>query len=179
MNDWHQVLGHASHEAISHLETVTQEVKISDSIRVPKTNECETCALSKSQRIVSRSSDKSESSSDKAPFHRVTYDLLQFDLALNKDQSASHFACSSTDFNLVFTYPRKSDATLTIKEALAIIETRFKGKVVFFRSGGEKSLGIEHKEFIAIKDITYEPSAPDTPAQNGHSAERIYSSDES
>lgn len=166
-NDWHQILGHASHEAIKHLENATQGVKISDNARVPRTNECKTCALSKSHRIVSRSPDKSESS-DK-PFHRIIYDLMQFDPALNKDQWASHFACSSTDFNLVFTHARKSDATAIIKEAVAIIETRFNGKIVFFCSDGEKSLGIEYKEFIASKGITYEPSAPDTPAQNGHS----------
>ena len=73
------------------------------------------------------------------------------------------------DFNLVFTHARKSDATSIIKEAFAIIETRFNGKIVFFRSDGEKSLGIEYKDFIASKGITYESSAPDTPAQNGHS----------
>lgn len=167
MSDWHNVLGHASHEAIKHLEAATQGVKVLDNTRVPKTNECETCALSKSHRIISRSSEKSESSTK--PFHRVTYDLMQFESSLNKHQWVSHFACSYTDFNLVFTHAHKSDATSIIKEALAIIETRFNGKVVFFCSDGEKALGTEFTKFIAGKGITYESSAPDTPAQNGHS----------
>lgn len=86
---------------------------------------------------------------------------------MNRDQWVSHFSCATTDFNLVFTHPRKSDATGIIQKALNIIETRYNGKVVFFRSDGEKSLGIEFSDFISRKGITYEPSAPNTPAQSG------------
>lgn len=169
MKDWHHILGHASHDAIKHLETSVEGVKVVNSAdgQVPKTNECETCALSKAHRIISRSPEKSESS-DK-PFHRVTYDLMQFTTAINKDQWTSHFACTVSDFNLVFTHPRKSDAVAIIQRAINIIETRYNGKVVFFRSDGEKALGNEFDQYIAQKGITYEPSAPDTPAQNGHS----------
>lgn len=94
---------------------------------------------------------------------------MSFSTAMNKDQWVSHFSCAVTDFNLVFTHPKKSDATKIIQKALNIIETRFNGKIVFFRSDGEKALGIEFDDFISTKGITYEPSAPDTPAQNGHS----------
>ena len=122
MSEWHQVLGHPSHETIKHLESATQGVKVSDinTGSVPKTNECETCALFKSHQIISRSPDKSESSTKL--FYRVTYDLMQFDPALNKHQWVSHFAYSITDFNLVFTHARKSDATSIIKEAVAMME---------------------------------------------------------
>lgn len=169
MEDWHQVLGHASQDAIKHLEDATEGVKVvdKDTGHVPKTNECNTCALSKAHRIISRSPDKSEYS-DK-PFHRVSYDLMQFTTAMNKDQWVSHFACLSTDFNMVFTHSKKSNATSIIRQALSIIETRYNGKIVFFRSDGEKALGIEFGDLIAEKGITFEPSAPDTPAQNGHS----------
>ena len=169
MGDWPQILAHASPDVIKHLEQSVKGVKVTnkDTDRVPKTNECETCALSKAHQIVSRSPDKSENSTE--PFHRITYDLMQFTTAMNKDQWVSHFACASTDFNLVFTHPRKSDATSIIRQALTIIETRYKGKIAFFRSDGEKALGIEFGDLIAEKGITFEPSAPDTPAQNGHS----------
>ena len=165
--DWHSVLGHVSHDAIKNLEQSTKGVKISDSNPVSKTNECKTCALSKMHQIISRNPDKSENLEQ--PFYRTTYDLMQFPTALNKDQWVSHFACSSTDFNLVYTHPRKSDATAIIQTALNIIKTRYSGEIVFFRSDGERSLGIEFSNFLSKKDITYEPSASDTPAQNGYS----------
>lgn len=112
MKDWYQILGHASQDAIKHLETSAEGVKVVTG-QVPKTNECQTCALSKACQIISHSSDKSESSNK--PFHRVTYDLMSFTTAMIKDQWVSHFACIATDFNLVFTHPRKSDATEIIQ----------------------------------------------------------------
>ena len=128
--DWHQILGHASHDAIAHLETSVKGVRISDNDQVPRTNECETCALFKSCQIISRSVDNSESSTK--PFHWVTYNLMQFTTAMNKDQWVSHFSCMSTDFNLVFTHPKKSNAVSIIQQAIGIIETRYNGKVLFF-----------------------------------------------
>lgn len=130
MRDWHQILGHASNNAITHLENLVEGVKVVDQDPVPKTSECETCALFKSHQIVSRSSDKSKKS-DK-PFHQITYDLMQFTIAMNKDQWVSHFACAATDFKLVFTHLKKSDAVAIIQKAVNIIETRYDRKVVFF-----------------------------------------------
>lgn len=168
-NQWHQMLAHASNDAIERLETSAEGVKISDkdTATVPQTNKCEPCALSKAHRIVSRSPDKAETS--EKPFHRVTYDLMQLTVAMNKDQWVSHFACSKYDFNLVFTHAHKSDATSIIRQAIHTIETRYNGKAVFFRSDGERSFGKSFQDFITEKGITYESSAPDTPEQNGHS----------
>ena len=70
---------------------------------------------------------------------------------------------------MVFTHPKKSDATRIVKEPLNLIETRFNGKVVFFRTDGEKSLRGDFRELLIEKRITYEPSAPHSPEQNGHS----------
>ena len=94
---------------------------------------------------------------------------MQFTTAMNKDQWASHFACTSTDFNMVFTHPRKSDATTIIQNAFNMIKNRYNATIVFFRSDGEKALGIQFDNLLAENGITQEPSAPDTPAQNGHS----------
>lgn len=169
-NDWHQILAHAGNDAIQNLEAAVRGIKISGDITVPKTNECETCALSKAHQQISKSAEKSEYS-DK-PFHRVTYDLIPLNTAMNKDQWISHFACSTTNFNLVFTHRQKSEATAIIRKAFNIISTRFEGKVVFFRSDGETSLGKDFENLISKFGITHEPSAPYTPQQNGHS-ERI------
>ena len=126
---WYQILAHASNEAIQLLETSAKGVKIS-SEEVPKTNECEPYALSKAHRIVSRSSKNAESS--KEPFYSITYDFMLLNTAMNKDEWVSHFACHATDFNMVFTHAHKSDAARIVKEAVNIIETRFKSMVVLF-----------------------------------------------
>lgn len=164
--EWHQMLAHASSEAIQHLQASTKGVTVSDVI-VPKTNECEPCALSKAHRIISRSSDNAETSTK--PFYRITYDLMQLTPALNKDEWVSHFACHATDFNMVFTHQRKSDATRIVREAINIIHTRFNAKVVFIRSDGERSLGSEFNDLLIETGITHEASASDSPEQNGHS----------
>lgn len=167
--DWHRLLAHASAEVIGHLQSSAQGVEVTDSakINVPKTNECEPCALSKAHRIISRSTELAETS-DK-PFYRVTFDLIPMTPALNKDEWISHFACHSTDFNMVYTHQKKSEATKLIREAFNVIETRFNGKIVFVRSDGEKSPGIEFISLLAEKGISWEPSAPASPEQNGHS----------
>ena len=168
-NQWHQILAHASDDAIKHLETSAEGVKVSDKdiARAPPTNKCEPCALSKAHRIISRSPFKSETSD--LPFYRITYDLIPLNSSMTRDQWVSHFACASTDFNLVYTHPHKSAATDIIRKAINLIHTRYNAKVVFFRSDGERALGIEFEKFISEKGITYEASAPDTPEQNGHS----------
>lgn len=58
MNDRHQILGHAPHGPVSHLENSAGGVIVSDADgQVLKINECQTCALSKAHQIVSQSSN--------------------------------------------------------------------------------------------------------------------------
>lgn len=165
--DWHQLLAHANNEAIQHLTTAAEGVELTDKEPVPKTNKCEECALSKAHKLVSRSPDKSETS-DK-PFFRINFDLIAMTTAMNKDQWISHIACYATGFHMIYTHPSKAQATETLIRAIHTIETRYGGKVVFVRSDGERALGTEWDTYTAAKGITYEPSAVDTPAQNGHS----------
>lgn len=91
---------------------------------------------------------------------------------MNGDQWCSHIACSTTNFNLVYTHQYKSDARNILRNAFALIERRFKRRIVFLCMDGETSLDSEFLEEVQAMGITYEPSAPYTPAQNGHS-ERI------
>ena len=46
--------------------------------------------------------------------------------------------------------------------------------MVFFRNDEEKSLGGEFRDWISELRITYEFSAPDTAAQNGHAEKKGY-----
>ncbi|SLM36894.1 Ribonuclease H-like domain [Lasallia pustulata] len=167
-NQWHQVMAHASAEAISHLETSAEGVKIKDKeFMVLKTNECEPCALSKAYQIISKSSIKSDMSIK--PFERITFDLMEFQPAYNRYKQVSHIACDFTDFNMVWTHTSKSDSRRILLDAVTNIKVRFNAQVIFIRTDNEMSLDMEFQAELSAQGITFETSAPDTPAQNGHS----------
>lgn len=142
-------------------------MEISDDIIVLNTSQCKPCALAKAHRIISRFSDNAEIS-DKS-FYRIIYDLMQLTIIINKDEWVSHFACHAIDFNMIFTHPKKSDATKIVIEALNLIETRYNAKIVFFRSDGERALKSKFDSILVNKEITFESSASDSPKQNDHS----------
>ena len=164
---WHQMLAHASNESVQHLQSAAEGVEISDGGPVPRTNQCEPCALAKAREIISRRPDIAEVSN--IPFHRISYDLIQMESALNKDSWISHVADYFTDFNMVYSHRSKSQASAILIQAINTIETRYSQKVAFIRSDGEKSLGDDFSDMLAEKGISFEPAAPDTQAQNGHS----------
>lgn len=85
--DWHQLLAHAADDAIQHLQQAAEGVEITDKTKVPLTNECSTCAVSKAHQIISTSSRKSEDSDE--PFYRVTYDLIPMSAGLNRHRWVS------------------------------------------------------------------------------------------
>ena len=131
-----------------------------------KINKCEICALVKVHKIVSRFSAKAETSNKS--FFRITYDLIQLNAAMNKNQWISHVACFEYDFHLMFTHAHKIKAIEILIKVINIIETRYNDKVMFVRSDEERSLETQWNNYINEKDITFESSALDTLAQNEH-----------
>lgn len=124
---WHKIMGHPSGETIRHLEDSSAGIKVLNS-EVPKTNQCETCALTKSQRIISRSNQKSDDVKD--PFYRISVDLMQFEPSLNGHEWATHIACMTTDFNLLDTHRSKADCREFILDSIAMFKRKFKRDVV-------------------------------------------------
>jgi hypothetical protein len=166
---WHHTMAHVNSEAIQHLEAATEGVKVTKEDPAPKTHECQPCALAKAHQIISRSPEKEEDSD--TPFYRISYDMIQLDEAYNSCNWITHIACTASGFNFVIPHRRKSDSPRIITNILSIIKTRYNGKVVFFRSDGEKSLSKEFLSDLVNQGISFEPSAPYTQSQNGH-AER-------
>jgi hypothetical protein len=129
------------------------------------------CVMIKMHRIVFRSSAKKETSDES--FFRVTYDLMFLNKSdLNDHEWVSHFVCSIIDFNIVDSHRIKSKAIDLMKQIINLIKTRFKRKVVFFRSDDERVLNENFDDFMTQKDITYESSAFDTSIQNDHSKKK-------
>ena len=165
---WHNIMGHASQEAIRRLPSACTGVQITqDNAGVV----CESCRLAKATAIVSRRPGQEEQAD--RPFARVSYDLIQMTEAYNSDNWVSHFKCYRTGMNHVFTHPRKSDATDIIKAYSNLINNRYPGNysIRFIRLDGERALGKAFENFAKDKGISIERTATYTPAQNGH-AER-------
>ena len=56
---------------------------------------------------------------------------------------------------MVYTHPSKAQVTEILIRAIRTIETRYKGKVVFVRTDGERALGKEWTTYMAMKGITF------------------------
>ncbi len=118
-SEWHQILAHAGNDSVQHLADAVKGVKVTNKDKVTKTNGCETCALSKGHRIVSRSPDIEETADE--PFHRISYDLIGLQAGLNGDKWISHVACMATNFHMVESHKKKSGAVDAIRKAIILI----------------------------------------------------------
>ncbi|KAK1914132.1 hypothetical protein P3342_007378 [Pyrenophora teres f. teres] len=90
--------------------------------------------------------------------------------AFNADSWVVHFYFDYSAYHISFNVTSKTQDELVsvTKEFLAITNDNWGFKTRYIRSDGEKGLGNEWKELIAAKEgITFTPSPPDTPDQNG------------
>ncbi|KAE8855424.1 hypothetical protein PTNB73_10081 [Pyrenophora teres f. teres] len=96
-------------------------------------------------------------------------DLIDMEEAFNADSWVVHFYCDYSAYHISFNVTSKTQDELVsvTKEFLAITNDNWGSKTRYIRSDGEKGLGNEWKELIAAKGITFTPSPPDTPDQNG------------
>ena len=78
------VFAHCAPEVLEHLPTTVTGVKLAEG---PSTSDCETCALSKAHKIVSRR----PSPQAEDPFDRVHWDLIYMEEGFNGDRYISHF----------------------------------------------------------------------------------------
>lgn len=163
---WHERLAHCGPEVLEHLPTSVTGVKLANG---PSTTECETCAVSKAHKIVSR---RPSPEADE-PFDRVHWDMIYFHEGFNGDKYASHFLDDKTRMNWVYTHSEKTQrAFLEIFEDFTTyIERQFNRKIKIFRTDNEPALGNDFKAWAKREGIDLETSTPYAPEQNG-SAER-------
>ena len=105
---------------------------------VSKINKCKICALAKAHKIIFRFSAKAKTSNKS--FFNVTYNLIQLNAIMNKNQWISHVACFEYNFYLMFTHAYKSEAIEILIKIINIIEIEYNDKVIFVRSDEERSL---------------------------------------
>jgi hypothetical protein len=164
--EWHELLGHPSHEALGHLVDATKGITMSDSLRI---GVCEPCKLSKATQLVSRRTGNEDPT--RGPFDRVSWDLIHLDESFDGDRYVSHFKCCYTGMNHVYTQARKGTTLHTFKYHLISLITQHNKRVRIIKIDGESTLALEFEHYIAGMGIKVEKSAANTQAQNGH-AER-------
>ena len=169
---WHQLLIHVDNEIIERFVQTAEKMKIInidshiDSKAIFKINKCEICALTKAQKIISRSSAKFKMS--EKSFFQIIYNLIDLDVVMNKDQWIFHIIYSEYDFHMIFTHRNKSQATNILIKVINIIKIRYGDKVMFSRSNEKQSLEKKFANFITGENIIFEFSVSDTSVQNNH-----------
>jgi hypothetical protein len=162
---WHQRFGHISMEAVGHIPTALNGVKITNT-PVDRSGICETCAVANLQAQVSR---RPAQRADK-PFERVHFDLVQVNPAFNGHQWGMHFLCDKTRVHFGYTFASKIDARDTVKTFTAFVLRQYKVDILIWHTDGEKALTKkEFGDWLHDEGFTYETTAPDTPSQNGPS----------
>ncbi|MDI6015633.1 GAG-pre-integrase domain-containing protein, partial [Escherichia coli] len=169
---WHKRLGHPSDEALRHIEKISNDIKIVHQKRPEKGEPkpiCQSCAVSKSKRQISRRTPESRAT---VPFQRLYIDLLHVKPAgYNQDQWAAHFFCEVTKWHEIDCSMSKSMISNSIINKIRYIERQFGYRVLVIRIDVERSLTTAFRDWVKEEGITIEHSAEYTPEQNG-SAER-------
>jgi transposase InsO family protein len=165
LEDWHRVLGHVNKSDLMKLESVVNDMKITNKDDFM----CEPCILSK--QFVTRNREADERAT--APFQLVHSDLAGpiEQTAREGFRYAMNFVDDFSSCTFVYFLKNKSDAARALQKFLG--DSAPYGKVVkIIRSdnGGEYTAG-EFEDIILQNNIKHERSSPDSPHQNG-TAER-------
>lgn len=157
-NQLHRILGHPSPEVVDHVVTAVREGNISIlDDKSPRTAKCQTCALSKSHQVISRSSEKEHPEIN--PFDRITIDLIPMREGYNSNTQIIHFQCCKTLFNMVFTMNSKSESPRIVEKVLNLVLS-MKYKVKFLHLDGESSLQSKLDDIAVDHGLKIERSAP-------------------
>ncbi|PON14067.1 hypothetical protein C2W62_31025, partial [Candidatus Entotheonella serta] len=159
---WHKRLGHLGAEALEHLVQQTTGAKIKGPLKI----ECKYCAVSKAKRIVSRRSPQTKAP---RPFWRIYIDIFAMSNGYNGMRSAMLIRDEYT--SMIYIYLLKdatTESVLGICQAFeGYVQRQFSTSICIIHRDNDRALQAEYLAWIKVKGIDDEPTAPDTPAQNG------------
>ncbi|KAH7465077.1 hypothetical protein FOMA001_g13637 [Fusarium oxysporum f. sp. matthiolae] len=159
---WHSRLGHPGPQALEHLISASQGVRI----RGPTTVECDACGISKIKRQIRRAPRQS----DQKAGERIAIDFHDYQEGIGGYTSQMLLTCRATGY--IWDYyltARTTEAIITaFKSFLSHLEVQHGLKVKVIECDNEIT---ETKpkigDFLRNRAIIIEPSAPYTQAQNG------------
>ncbi|KAI1002788.1 hypothetical protein K3495_g5413 [Podosphaera aphanis] len=164
----HRIFGHPSPEVVDHIADAAREgsITVLDTKPATKTLQCETCALSKAHKFISRCSDKEHP--QMKPFERLTLDLIPMRERFNSNTQIIYFQCAKTLFNMVFTMYTKSESSNFTRKAIQLIKSTGY-HVKYIHLDGESTLQRSLDDLAVEEGLRVERTAPNTPEQNGQS----------
>ncbi|KAG7001233.1 hypothetical protein FOFC_03480 [Fusarium oxysporum] len=160
---WHSRLGHPGPQALEHLVSASQGVRI----RGPTTAECDACGLSKVKRQVRRAPRQQPG---QAAGERIAVDFHDYEEGIDGYTSQMLLTCRATGY--IWDYyltARTADAIITaFKAFLGHMERQHSLKVRVIECDNEiTEVKPKVGDFLRDRAIILEPSAPHTQAQNG------------
>ncbi|KAG6999890.1 Retrovirus-related Pol polyprotein from transposon TNT [Fusarium oxysporum f. sp. conglutinans] len=160
---WHSRLGHPGPQALEHLVSASQGVRI----RGPTTVECDACGLSKVKRQVRRAPRQQPG---QTAGERIAVDFHDYEEGIDGYTSQMLLTCRATGY--IWDYyltARTADAIITaFKAFLGHMERQHSLKVRVIECDNEiTEVKPKVGDFLRDRAIILEPSAPHTQAQNG------------
>ncbi|EFZ03308.2 Integrase, catalytic core [Metarhizium robertsii ARSEF 23] len=165
MDIWHARLGHIRKETLKHIPQAVHGVALGTRNFERESELCPECQLGQARQQISRVPTWRGT----YPFEKIHLDLIDLDEAFNADSWVAHFYCDYSAYHVPFNLPNKTQEEIlsVTQEFLAITNDNWGFTTRYIQSDGEKGLGKKWKDFIIMKGITFNPSPPDTPDQNG------------
>lgn len=162
---WHKRLAHCGKDVIETIRKSGVPMKG----KGPVTQECETCALNKAHRIISRQPPQRAM----ACFERIHFDIIQFPLGFDGNRYILHFIDDKSRMNFVYLLTNKNASSIltSLKQFATYCYRQFQKKIKIFHSDQDPGLGNHYNDWISDEGYRLEWSAVYTPEQNG-SAER-------
>jgi hypothetical protein len=158
------MLKHFESKIIAHLVERVDEVKIDDLDSASTINRCETCVLTKTHELMSRSFEQKESID--YFLSRIDYDLISMNEKYRENFWVSHFVDFYIRMNFVYIHSWKNDALSMIREFLKTIRIRYDQIVRFIRMNDERTLRFEYRDFMKMRKIVTKRFVSYTSSQN-------------
>ncbi|KAG6996633.1 Retrovirus-related Pol polyprotein from transposon RE1 [Fusarium oxysporum f. sp. conglutinans] len=160
---WHSRLGHPGPQALEHLVSASQGVRI----RGPTTVECDACGISKVKRQVRRAPRQQPG---QTAGERIAIDFHDYQEGIGGYTSQMLLTCRATGY--IWDYyltARTTEAVITaFKSFLSHLEVQHGLKVKVIECDNEiTEIKPKIGDFVRNRAIIIEPSAPYTQAQNG------------
>lgn len=161
---WHQRMGHASIESISHLPSAVRGVVLATTRPAGDTDFCRQCVLG---QIHAKPSRISPFKGD-YPFEKVHFDVVPFEEASDGNQHLFQFYCAFSKFRFSFLLPKKDAKRLVevIQEFLSITKT-WGFTVRYFQSDSDPTFNGRLTDYIRDQGIVFNQAPADTQDQNG------------
>lgn len=161
---WHMLLGHASRERVEALQENTEgAIVLASTEKVPRTNECDVCARSKS----SLNNNRHATAHIPAPFGEVAVDVIQFEPAYNGDQMLFHSYDLETGIHFATTFPANNKLNWAkIWNELKAFVAALGRHIHVVRMDNEPKAGLRFRSLVLHNGTGIKTTAPYTSSQD-------------